>query len=297
MAPTLLPDSIKLSSGPLSARLVARNGGRMTHLAHATLGDILVPVPDGPFDPLNWPKGGAYPLFPFHNRISGAAFMHEGREISLLQHPALVGDAMHGPAHRRAWHVVSHREDSAELALDYTADAEWPFDFHACQIFRLGWDRLDVELKLTNTGMNSMPGGFGWHPYFAADLDATVECDAEDNWPLDGKSVPTGAAPESRATTILPATAGYTLHLSRWSGATATFESGARITLTADQGLQHLAAHRMPSYVCLEPVSHVAGALGFPSQLRKMGGIAVLQPGETISASLSLTVMKQSPAV
>jgi aldose 1-epimerase len=294
MAPTPLPDSIEISSGPLSARFLARNGGRMTHLTHARLGDILVPIPDAPFDPLNWPKGGAYPLFPFHNRIAGATFTHEGRTINLRPHPALGGDAIHGPAHRRAWHVVSHSDDRAELTLDYVADADWPFDFHASQTFRLDQNRLDITLRLTNTGNVSMPGGMGWHPYFAASLDKPVTCDARSTWPLNDKHLPTGAPQEARTSQELPAQSGYTLHFSQWTEVAAMLDGGACVTLSAGHGLSHLAAHRMPSYVCLEPVSHVAGALSLRLADREMAGIAILQPGVTFSASLSLTVYSSS---
>ena len=291
MVPTPLPEIIEISSGPLSARLQPGIGGRMTHLVHATLGDILVPTPDVPFDPANWPKGGAYPLFPFHNRVIGASFMHEGRRIELAPHPALAGDAMHGPAHRRRWHTVSHSDDCAELALDYISDTDWPFDFQASQHFTLAHDRVDITLRLTNTGNGSMPGGLGWHPYFAASLDTTIECDAEVIWPLDNKNVPTGARANARTTQTLPDTPGYTFHLSKWSNATAILDGGAHVSLTADSKLPHLAAHRMPSYVCLEPVSHVAGALSFTCADSAKAGIAILQPGESMSASLSLAIL------
>lgn len=65
----------------------------MTHLVHERFGDILIPTTGPEFDPLNWPKAGAYPLFPYHNRLVGAAFEHEGRHYEVLPHPAL--GAMH----------------------------------------------------------------------------------------------------------------------------------------------------------------------------------------------------------
>jgi aldose 1-epimerase len=160
----LSPDAIVLRAGLLEARLKSGHGGRMTHLRHRDLGEILVPTPDAEFEPLNWPKAGAYPLFPYHNRLKAAAFEHEGKRHVLVPHPALRTDAMHGPAHRRPWRIATESEDAANLVLDYAADADWPFDFRAEQGFRLFPDRLEIALTLTNTGNGPMPGGLGWHP-------------------------------------------------------------------------------------------------------------------------------------
>ena len=85
----------------MEARFLPENGGRMAHLVHDRFGDILVPTAGPEFDPLNWPKAGGYPLFPFHNKLVGARFTHEGRRYEVLPHPAMVTDAQHGPAHRR----------------------------------------------------------------------------------------------------------------------------------------------------------------------------------------------------
>jgi aldose 1-epimerase len=65
---------IVLSAGDL--RLVVRPewGGRVAAFRHARAGDILIPIEAVEFDPEAWPKAGAYPLAPFHNRIRDARF-------------------------------------------------------------------------------------------------------------------------------------------------------------------------------------------------------------------------------
>lgn len=285
-----LPDWPSVRSGPLEARFLPENGGRTTHLVHDRLGDILVPTASAEFDPLNWPKAGAYPLFPYHNRLVGAAFQHEGRRYEVLPHPSLGTDAQHGPAHRRPWHVVSHEADRIELAVDYRADDDWPFDFRAMQRFRLGDDRLDVELSMINTGKSSMPGGFGWHPYFDADFGRVASCDAAKIWPVNETGIPGGRPPQTREIGKPFPGENFTVFLSEWRQATAVTNGGARFTLTAGPELQHLVAHRMPDYVCLEPVSHVAGVFGFPAEGQTAAGLFVLQPGEGRSARLTLRI-------
>ena len=65
------PETVAIACGRLSARLRPAWGGRMTHLRHFDYGDILVPTMEQEFEPFNWPRAGAYPLFPYHNRLYG----------------------------------------------------------------------------------------------------------------------------------------------------------------------------------------------------------------------------------
>ncbi|WP_404946999.1 aldose epimerase family protein [Rhizobium terrae] len=261
----------------------------MTHLVHDRFGDILVPTTGPEFEPLNWPKAGGYPLFPYHNKLVGAAFSHEGRHYEVLPHPAMVTDAQHGPAHRGPWHVVSQERDRIELAVDYRADADWPFDFRAVQRFLMSDDGLDVELSMTNTGSVSMPGGFGWHPYFATRFENAAVSDARQIWPIGEAGIPSGKPPDDRADERLPGE-GFTIFLSDWQRASAVTNGGAKVFVTAGPELPHMVAHRTPAYVCLEPVSHVAGVFGFPSDKQHAAGLFVLQPGKERTARLRLSI-------
>lgn len=201
----------------------------MTHLRHRDLGEILVPTPDAAFEPLNWPKAGAYPLFPYHNRVKGAAFEHDGKHIALVPHPALGTDTIHGPAHRRPWKVENASKNAANLVLDYAADEDWPFDFRAGQGFRLFPDRLEITLALINTGNSPMPGGLGWHPYFATSRMRRAETDACLRWPTDEIGLPIGGAEARRATRL--AASDFTEHFSAWSEASAEVDAGGLIPL------------------------------------------------------------------
>ncbi len=284
-----LPDAYTIRSGPLGARFLPENGGRMSHLTHDLRGNILVPTQDQHFDPLNWPKAGAYPLFPFHNRLVGAAFEHQGKQYKVQPHPALAPDAQHGPAHRRPWTVSGHDEYTIEMVLDYHADEDWPFDFQALQRFKISDDSLEVELAITNNGDFSMPAGFGWHPYFAAPLGASASCDASQIWPVGPLGIPTGEAPERRKEHKLLTDSCFTIFLSGWSAARLNTAGGAIVTLAASSALPHLVAHRTPDYLCLEPVSHVAGGLNFPPA-QAWAGLFVMQPGETRSAVVKISI-------
>lgn len=281
------PTLVSLRKGALCAAFCPGSGGRMTHFRHDVHGDILVPLDDPVFDPLRWPKAGAFPLIPFHNKMTGARFAHGGRRFNLIANPAFGEDAMHGPAQRRAWTVTGHGETILELELRYAADGDWPFDFLAKQRFHLKDDGLDVELALVNTGLQPMPGGLGWHPYFAATPTDTVICDASKCW--SAGSLPRGVRPMPRSGREPLPSARTTGHLSDWTHATLA-TGRVRIMLTADAILPHIVVYRTPAYICLEPVSHVAGVYGFPPETRQDAGLITLEPGQSLSGKLSVAI-------
>lgn len=287
--PMPLPETVAISCGPLSARLRPAWGGRMTHLHHVDHGDILVPTGEDGFEPLNWPRAGAYPLFPYHNRLYGGSFVHAGIRHDLLPHPALAPDAMHGPAHRRAWEISDLDSDRARLLLDYEADGEWPFSFRAEQSFLLENTGLTVNLSITNLADVPAPMALGWHPYLAADLGCDARTDARLQYPLDPQNVPTGHPAVPRQNAAIPAATGYTLHYTDWSNAHVQF-GGFSLRIEADPIFCHLAVHRMDRYLCLEPVSMAAGALGVPETQREVFGVRIIPPGEHLSGRIRLSI-------
>lgn len=284
------PEMIEIAHGPFLARVIPAWGGRVASLHHASAGDILVPIAAETFDPLNWPKAGGYPLFPYHNRIRQAAFWHEGLLHQLRANPALGGDVMHGPAHQRPWEAVSSTASSVVLRLNYGADADWPFSFTAEQEIALTDARLAVHLRLINQSEETMPCCFGWHPYLSADLSAPAQTNARLSYPLDGQNLPTGEHAISRQAQDIPADVGYTLHFRDWTIASYKLTEGFEISVTADPVFGQIAVHRMPTYLCLEPVSAAAGVLNMPEDQRERMDLTVLGPGESTCGSIYLSV-------
>lgn len=284
------PEEVSIASGPLSARFRPAWGGRMTHLSHARLGQILVPTQEDRFEPYQWPRAGAYPLFPYHNRLYDASFIHGGVQNHLRAHPALAPDAIHGPAHRRLWNVAAHADDRLTLRLDYQADEEWPFSFLAEQHFQLEANRLIVELAITNRSDIAAPVGLGWHPYIAAPVSSHAETDARLEYPLDPLNVPTVDPPQRRSNPAIPSATGYTLHFSDWSLARVML-AGGELLLEADPVFSHLAVHRMENYLCLEPVSMAAGVLSMPEAERQGRGLKILPPGGRLAGRITMSIV------
>ena len=265
-------------------------GGRMLRLRHVGHGDLLVPLHDASFHPVKWPKAGAFPLFPFHNRLRGAAFRYDGRLIRLRPNAANGADVMHGPAHLRPWRVTEKDPDFIEMALAYRADDEWPFDFTATQRFELHEDHLSVDLTLTNTSGMPTPGGIGWHPYFQAPRDGQVVIDAANPWdPVGQKGLPERMARDS-GTGSCPIEINSTQHYSNWTEASAWIGDDTKITLSGNSRLSYLVVHWKAEYLCLEPASHVSGAFATLPELSPETGLCLLAPGETLAGTARLHV-------
>jgi aldose 1-epimerase len=272
---------LSLTAGPLRLVLRPAWGGRVLSLTHRDHGALLVPITATEFLPDAWPRGGAYPLVPFHTRVSEARFSFQGRDIALPPHPDTAPNALHGFASRRAWQGEADT-DTAHLDLRHPGDSAWPWRLRARQAFRLAPDRLEIALSVTNDDALPMPAGLGWHPYFPP--VAALHTDARHFWPVRPDLTPTGERRDASEQT------GDTRYLSDWRRCGLTLASGARLTLTASADLTHLVAYQAPAgYLCLEPVSHLANALAEPPA-EPRDAMRPLAPGETLSATVTLTL-------
>jgi aldose 1-epimerase len=283
-------DRLTIRSAFFEATFQPLAGGRMLSLRHSLGGDLLVPLKDAAFEPNQWPKAGAFPLFPFHNRLRGATFNFSGRSIQVKPNAANGADTMHGPAHRRPWEVTDHSAVSIEMRLAYKADDEWPFDFRATQQFELKNDQLIIALGITNTAQTPAPCGIGWHPYFRSTRDCCFLVDAAAQWHPDGKGeIAQSTTRRPRIKTELPSV-DSTYHFSGWTEVSAFAGENARVVMSGEGQLSCLVMHRKANYFCLEPASHLSGALSMLPQILPNSGICILAPGETLSGKAKLHV-------
>lgn len=252
----------------------------MQMLRHVDYGDLLVPLVSSVSDLSRWPKAGAYPLFPFHNRLTGAVLRLPGGTHRLRSNATNGSDVMHGPAHRRPWQVTDESKSFVEMTLAYTADMDWPIDFTATQRFALTPNGLTLDLLLRNDGTTNMPGGVGWHPYFVAPPDVRLQI----------RSKTSGADWEERTVDL-----DSTEDLSDWRAAAIRIGK-AQLVVSSVSGLNHLTLHRKPNYLCVEPVSHAIGAFDALPNVPSKTGLRMLRPGEIMSARLTVDIAEASQA-
>lgn len=265
-------------------------GGRMLSLRHVDHGDLIVPLHDEAIDLDRWPKAGAFPLFPFHNRLRNAVFRHDGKTIRLKPNSANGRDVLHGPAHRRPWNVTELAPTLIEMSMDYRADNEWPFDFRATQRFELDQSGMTIRLCLTNTGQTVMPGGIGWHPYFRHSTDAQIKITAQQQWDPFGLGGLSEPDKQKLQTPIASIPRDMAQHYSNWTKATVQMTGGATISLVGDANLSCLTALQTSQYLCLEPSSHVAGALEHLPDACPATGMRLLLPGASLNGTASLSI-------
>jgi aldose 1-epimerase len=274
-------------------------GGRISRLQYRdgdAPHDVLVPIGADPALPPSWPKGGAYPLIPYSNRIADAHVLHAGKTYALAPHPDAKPHTLHGHTQLRPWQVAAQSATSLTLAIEHAGDTNWPWAFAATQRFWVVGATLHVAIELRSKAADDAPAGIGWHPYFAISGDPTVVLDAKTEWLQDELNLPTGetiAAPQGGLTLDR---SGGTRYLGGWDG-TAAFETGLGLglTLRADRIFGQMVVHRPRNidYLCLEPVSHVANGFNLAAKGWRETGTIVLKPGESVAGQLALAVERK----
>lgn len=297
-----LPSVYALAAGPMRAAVRPLDGGRIASLwreePNGLRSDVLVPMSAAGFDPVYWPKAGSYPLVPFSNRVRDAAFRFGGTRVELEPHPAAARHAQHGFSQMRPWTVTL--QAGAEIGLHYRHDplhdraAGWPWAFEAVQRIALDPTGLPHEIGVESHSDSPMPVGLGVHPYFAVSRGDRVEFNCEALWEQDTDGCGQQLRPLAGRDRHYDSPHGgeaATAYYAGWDGrASIHRRDGTRILIQASAHLDHLVFH-VPadgSYLCLEPVSHVADAFNLAAAGHSGTGMRVLNPGEAVSAKVRI---------
>ena len=283
--------TVVLSNSTWSLGVLPAWGGRIAHLNAEGL-DILLPINANQFNPLDWPRAGAYPLMPYSNRIRNARLQFAGTEHALPAHPAARPHTLHGVTHTQPWQVMTSGSDNLSIACDYQGE-HWPWAFRAEQHFALAGARLRITLVLINLGQTPMPGGLGLHPYFQRHPGMRVQYRTGREWQIDEEYMATGAYLEGVRNWSIDADAGEPLahYQSRWDGQLQIDYANGHVHLQASQVLNHFVAFAPVGspYLCLEPVSHLADAFNQPRDSWAETGTHELAPGQRLEATLEFT--------
>lgn len=236
-------------------------------------------------------QSGCYPLVPFSNRIGQATLEWQGTQHPLVRNNGDEPHAIHGVGWQRPWSVLDSDETSAMLAYEHRPDAAWPFAFDCSHTFLLRPEGLEMILALTNQSDRPAPAGLGWHPYFAKRSRSHVTFEATGRWEMGPDKLPT----ERTASTGLDAdcTGLEVDHCyDGWNGSAELRDECMRVRVQS--GLTRLVActGAARAYVAIEPVSHVSNAVHLYASGASAAalGLAVLQPGESMMAQMSIAV-------
>jgi aldose 1-epimerase len=286
----------------MRAAVRASKGGRVAALwreePRNRRTDVVVPLPDGDYDPLAWPKAGIYPLVPWSNRIRNAQLQADGGPVALRPHPACAPHALHGFAHELPWEIVESGADCLSMSYVHAPDQRspgvWPWPFRAVQRLSLDGAGLTLELSVTNTGDKAMPAGLGVHPFLAAAPGDRLRFTADTLWPADadgcGHAAVALTAGEARHDAVL-GQRGDTRFFAGFGGiASLARGDGSRVVIETGAPFDHLVLH-VPDgtpYACIEPVTHVADAFNLAAAGVQGTGARILQPGDTLAGLVRL---------
>lgn len=279
------------------AMTVSPSGGTLLQLlAKRTDGHVHLLRPSVLSEETPAAESACFPLLPFGNRLKGNAFDFEGRHYTL---PPNTGDAhyLHGDGWLGNWQCIFQREDALTLAFTHHSDS---YCYRAEQHFSLQDSRLDMRLRITNQGADSLPFGLGWHPFFPLSETTLLQANASGYWQEDAQWLAGKHHHELPAgldfCTPKPLPRRWVNNgFSGWDGKAEIVwpESGHQLRLTTspecpvfflyisdsrfDPGYQH-------DFFCFEPMTHAANDHHLPQG----GSLRVLSPGESLTQHMSL---------
>ncbi len=235
---------------------------------------------------------GSFPLVPFSNRVGHGLLQWNGTRHPLVKNFLPEPHAIHGVGWMREWTVLEADEHFAMLSLDHQPDSSWPFAFAASQVCRLSAHGLESTLSMTNQSDRPAPAGLGFHPYFVKRAGARISFEANGRWEMSEENLPTHWSASTGLS--VPLTGLNVDHcFDGWAGSLTLTDEFLRIRVTSDMTRLVVFTNDTKPFVAMEPVSHVNNALNLAEANPQLGqslGITVLQPGETLSAQMTISV-------
>ena len=236
-------------------------------------------------------QAGSYALVPFSNRIGGATLSWQGTQHPLVRNNGDEPHAIHGVGWQRPWSVLESDERFAMLAYEHRADPSWPFAFDCSQTLRLSDDRLEMTLALTNQSDQPAPAGLGWHPYFVKRSRSRIAFSASGRWEMGDDKLPTVRKP-ARGLDADCAFLDVDHCYDGWDGVAHLRDEVMHVRVTSDLTRLVAFTNDTRDYVAIEPVSHVNNAVNLHAAGQPFDqlGLKVLQPGESMMATMAIAV-------
>jgi aldose 1-epimerase len=260
-------------------------------------------------------------LFPFPGRIQGVDFEWEGKTYH-LQPGDKFGNAIHGFVHTRLWRVVEQTGTRVVGVFQASVDdpslvACWPADFRITASYELSGSTLRSHFRLENPDpTNSLPCGFGTHPYFRVPLgivgnalrgvpsadECRIRIPARERWKLVDMLVTGEHEPIANVAAFHSGLRFGDTQFDdcftdlRWNGDECRAQiadpaSGRTMTMTFSRAFRECVVYNPPhrEAICIEPLTCPPD----PFRLSKLGvdaGLRVLAPGEFFEAHVELCV-------
>jgi galactose mutarotase-like enzyme len=299
---------IELESGGARLAIDVDRGGRIA--SWSIDGRELLVGPPAPDDrSIRW---GCFLMAPWAGRLADGRFRTEdGR---LVQVPRTHGrHAIPRLLWSPPWTVVEAGPAVASMACDIPRYL-WPPGATVRHDVRLSGERLDLvaEVTASPSGAAAMPVAIGWHPWFRREAgahsahgareatdgggDVTLRVDASDVL-LTDRMIPTGETVPVLGPIDLRR--GPRLGRRRLDHAYVAAKSPAvlrwpdlELRIAWDPTPATVVVHTPASSLCVEPQTAWPNAPALASEAREHTGLRMLRPGESLTASMSMTIRR-----
>lgn len=236
-----------------------------------------------------------FPLVPFSNRIRNGRFTFNGHDVQLTPNFLPEPHAIHGYGWKTAWEVIKQADDSLTIGYSYEG-GEWPFPYSATQSFTLSGDELKVALRVQNEGAETMPVGFGIHPFFVRTRQTKLIASVDGEWLSGADSMPTELVPLASDRRldrgIDPDQVAVDNNFTGWDGIAAVewADRGLRVVMRAEGPFAFLVVYTPAGkdFLCAEPATNMLDAFN-QAKARTDTGTIELEPGEEVSGVVTFS--------
>ena len=289
-----MADLIEIGTGQLSATINPL-GAELTSLRDADGRELMTDA-----DPAFW-AGHAPLLFPIVGRLNGDTLRVDGVEYPMKQH---------GFARRSAFAVVEQSASAVTFMLGDSAEtrAGYPFAFALRVTYEIRAATLSTTVDIANRESDrTLPASFGFHPAFAWPLPygapraehRIVFADDEPETlrkltdslidpaprpsPLDGRTLALTDALFADDALVWDAVRAQSVRYGAPGGPhlRVDFPDTPMLGIWTKPGA---------AFVCIEPWHGMADPVGFTGELRDKPGIMLLEPGETRTCAMQVTL-------
>jgi aldose 1-epimerase len=294
--------TIELSNDKLILKFVPSIGATITAFQSKREGswiDIMRRAPQ----PLGRSSNGNFIMLPYSNRIRDAVFVYNDEHYQLDK---VEKHAIHGDVRDRPWEIVEQSKSHARLEIlssDFP-DFNFPFPIRAEVTYTLENNSLHVDLLVQNLSNNSIPAGFGLHPYFNMSLGnqserPSISFSATGYYAYEGDlPIANGDLEEtpeafsfSKSREIV---SGIDHCYGGWSGKAEILWPSSKVALeiTSDQTMTHAILFTPPEqeFFAFEPASMRTDGFNALSKGDNNSGVFILAPEERKKSRTSFTV-------
>lgn len=242
-------------------------------------------------------RAASFPLIPFGNRLENNRFRFDNVEYTLKSNTGHDPLSLHGDGWLGKWQLTEAEDDYACLA--YRLEASWsPYQYSACQKFRVTPEALTIRLEVVNDPTVALPYGLGHHLFIPLTAHATLVAQASTYWTerdyhLPGiRQTPPEALDFSEARRILCQWLNNGFEGWNPSALASWPEHEMSLTVTADPIFDRYFLFKpngeygtdSTGYFCFEPMSHTANG----HHQRDLGGLTLLNKGERLAGEVEL---------